>query len=187
MSDPDNSHASNPSAPHVEQRGATPDKQWNMKATVIGLFFCCWPVALILMWTGNLWSRRTRWIITAIPAILFLVGVVLLGVSQNAAVDGISDVPGSPEKSTAGRERGDEDEARSRCTIAVERRLSPKNADFPWTETPVAVSVERGTWVVTGRVDTQNAFGAPVRAMYVCTLEYVERRYVEKAINIVQM
>ena len=82
---------------------------------------------------------------------------------------------------------GDMDGARGACKVEVEDRLSPKDADFPWTENPIAIDDSNGAWVVTGRVDTQNNFGAPVRAMYVCKVEYINGRYERKSVDIMQM
>jgi hypothetical protein len=82
---------------------------------------------------------------------------------------------------------GDVYGARGACKVAVEDRLSPKDAEFPWTEEAVAVDDLNGAWVVTGRVDTQNNFGAPVRAMYVCKVEYINGRYERKSVDIMQM
>jgi len=76
MYQPDSTHPSNPASPHTEHLGSPQEGRWYRQPTVIGLlFFCCWPVALYLMWKGQLWSRQTRWIITGI-LVLVNIGVL---------------------------------------------------------------------------------------------------------------
>lgn len=76
MYQPDSTHPSNPASPHTEHLGSPQEGRWYRQPTVIGLlFFCCWPVALYMMWKGQLWSKQTRWIITGI-LVLVNVGVL---------------------------------------------------------------------------------------------------------------
>lgn len=76
MFDPANPYAANPPTPATVYPGSGPNPRWFEKTGAVGLlFFCCWPVALYLMWKGQLWSKQTRWIITGI-LVLVNIGVL---------------------------------------------------------------------------------------------------------------
>ena len=56
-------------------------------------------------------------------------------------------------------------EAIAQCEAAIEERLkAPATAEFQST------AVGSGTWTVTGVVDSENSFGAMVRASYQCSV-----------------
>jgi hypothetical protein len=66
----------------------------------------------------------------------------------------------------------DEIDARAMCAEFVKDRLkSPSTAKFDY-RSETAVHHGNGRYTVTGAVDAQNAFGAMIRAQYICELHY---------------
>jgi hypothetical protein len=66
----------------------------------------------------------------------------------------------------------DEIDARAMCAEFVKDRLkSPSTAKFDY-RSETAVHHGNGQYTVTGAVDAQNAFGAMIRAQYICELHY---------------
>jgi hypothetical protein len=76
---------------------------------------------------------------------------------------------------------GDPAGAEVACQSKVEQLLAPKNVDFPWTPRPVVAGGAEKGWIVTGIVDTQNVFGAPIRKIYMCDVRFSDGDYIAAA------
>jgi hypothetical protein len=92
---------------------------------------------------------------SGLAAIVILVGVVALSVMFNTFVDSESE-PFDPNWSA---------EAIAQCEeLVVQNLKSPSTAKFDTGATG------GGTWIVTGTVDSENSFGAMLRANFQCTV-----------------
>jgi hypothetical protein len=45
---------------------------------IIVLLICCWPVGLVLMWGYAPWTLRTKGVVSAVVALVCLIGLVIL-------------------------------------------------------------------------------------------------------------
>jgi hypothetical protein len=54
-----------------------------------------------------------------------------------------------------------------------DKLLAPASAKFSPDSETNAISYGNEVWIVTGYVDSQNAFGAMLRSPYTCTVKYV--------------
>lgn len=79
-----------------------------------------------------------------------------------------------PRKRSAELDGDPEGYVYPQCKQAVEQQLkSPSTADFPWTADKVARNPnDPNSFVVLGHVDAQNAFGATLRADWICQISY---------------
>ncbi len=67
-------------------------------------------------------------------------------------------------------------DARRVCHDFIDDRLkSPASSDFEWTS-DMNVTYSGGIYVVGGKVDAQNSFGAMIRSDYACTVGIREIR-----------
>jgi hypothetical protein len=63
---------------------------------------------------------------------------------------------------------------------------APATAEFPPASTTFVTAVRAGEYRVAAYVDSQNSFGAKIRTSYVCDLEYADKRWVLKNLNLSQ-
>lgn len=101
------------------------------------------------------WARLSTW---QQLAVVVVIGGVTLGATvlfTSAVGDGV--------------DKPDEAGAQDVCEQFVEARLkAPSTAEFSGNAT---VTEGGGLWTVTGDVDAENSFGAPIRTTYVCTVK----------------
>lgn len=102
---------------------------------------------------------------------LFILGPI--GVWQSGCFDVGNEAGSRPLASPAASERSAKLDAWTYCEIAVKRQLkSPASAKFPWTNLDTVSTDGAGKFTVTSYVDSQNSFGAMLRANYTCVLKF---------------
>lgn len=81
--------------------------------------------------------------------------------------------------------RGDKLEALTFCQFAVKRNLkAPSSADFPWADLDTVTAEGSGRYSVSSYVDSQNSFGAKIRASYRCVLKFHDGEWALESLKI---
>ncbi len=63
-------------------------------------------------------------------------------------------------------------DAISHCKrFVTERMRAPSTTSFPWSDVISAYEIGGGNWTVRGHVDSENGFGAKIRAEFTCMLK----------------
>lgn len=102
-----------------------------------------------------------------------LLALLSIGACQ-AACFGARDQGAQPRgSSSTATLRGDKLEALTLCQFAVKRTLNaPASADFPWADLGTVTAEGSGRFCVSSYVDSQNSFGARIRANYRCVIKF---------------